>query len=268
MSNPLMASARVHPSLAVVVAVNDDHVLRANLLKSPMIRSGAHPVLIERGHSSAGAAYNAGAGRSDADVLVFAHQDVYFPPGWDRRLHAAIASLEAAGRPWAVLGVWGIRQDGRCCGRVWCTGSGQEFCAAADQPVEVASIDEIVIVVNAAAGLGFDEQLLGFHLYATDLVLQAAQRGYASYVFDGPVVHNSRTVPQLNASYVAAYRYMQRKWRDRLPLQTCVVPVTRFGWPLKKYRARMALNVLLRRVVMHQRHGCPDVLSQRLGYEC
>lgn len=254
-------------SMAVVAAVNDEQVLRQNLLRSPMLATGDLPLIAERGFDSAGKAYNAGAARSDAEVLIFAHQDVYFPPGWQNRLAAAIRDLEGRRAPWAVLGVWGIRPNGACCGRVWCTGSGQEFQAPVCGIERVASIDEIVIVVNARAGLRFDEQLPNYHLYATDIVLQAAERGLESHVFDGPVVHNSRTVPQLNRGYVEAYRYMRRKWSKRLPLQTCVLPVTRFGWPLRRYRARVALNLMLRRVVVHPRHAAPQVLSQHLGYE-
>ena len=87
--------------------------------------------------------------------------------------------------------------------------------------------------MNARHGLRFDPDLPAFHLYATDIILQAAARGLRSYAIDAPVVHNSRRNPQpLDRGYRDAYRYMRRKWRDRLPLRTCVVDVTRSGWPM------------------------------------
>jgi hypothetical protein len=253
--------------LTVVAAVNDDQVLNQNLMKSPMIATGGMPVVLERGHDSAGKAYNAGAARTDADVIIFAHQDVYFPPDWEQRLQESIERLQGSGAPWGVLGVWGVRPDGTFAGRVWCTGSNQEFTGPIAGVDEVASIDEIVIVIPRSAGLRFDERLPGFHLYATDIARQARDRGLKTYAIDAPVVHNSRTVPQLGQAYVRAYQHMQRKYRSQLPLQTCVLPVTRFGYPLRRYRAKVALRLMLGRVRLHSRVDSPIVVSHRLGYE-
>jgi hypothetical protein len=256
-----------NPSLAVVAAINDDRVLEQNLLRSPMLAGGAVPLIIERGHDSAGKAYNCGAARTQADLVIFAHQDVYFPAGWDSRMLRAVSALDDSGAEWGVLGVWGVGIGNNYHGRVWCTGSNQEFSGPVREVVPVASIDEIVIVVKRSAALTFDQHLPGFHFYATDLALQARQRGLSTYVFDGPVVHNSRTVPQLGAAYVEAYRYMQRKWRSHLPLPTCVIPLTRTGWPLHKYRALVAMRLLLNRVNLHPRHDAPAAVSRKLGYE-
>lgn len=255
------------PSLAVVAAVNDEQVLEQNLMRSPMLARGAIPVIIERGHDSAGKAYNAGAARTNADLVIFAHQDVYFPAGWDTRLIQAVNALEDSAADWGILGVWGIGAANNYHGRVWCSGSNQEFSGPTGNLVPVASIDEIVIVVKRSIALTFDQELPGYHFYATDLALHARQRGLGTYVFDGPVVHNSRTVPQLGAAYVQAYRYMQRKWRSQLPLPTCVIPLTRTGWPLHKYRAKVALRLLLNRVDFHPRHNSPVHVAQKLGYE-
>jgi len=260
-------------TVAVITAVNDQQVLEQNLLRSAMLADTQAQLIVESGYDSAARAYNAGARRVRhcADVLVFAHQDVYFPPLWYNRLLRAIDLLHHRRQPWGVLGVWGITRQGRCVGRVWCSGSNCEFRGSfepgSDGLAEVASVDEIVIVTRADARLVFDEQLPGYHLYATDLVQQARKLGLPSYVFDAPVIHNSRTVPQLDQHYVQAYRYMQRKWQAQLPLQTCVLPVTRFGWPLRKYRMKAAINLLLRRVALYPRHDSPHQLARQLGYE-
>jgi glycosyltransferase involved in cell wall biosynthesis len=252
---------------AVISAVNDQKVLEQNLLRSPMLRRGDIPLITEWNHNSAGRAYNAGIAKADADVLIFAHQDVYFPPGWDEKLSRAIATLDASKAAWGVLGVWGVRADGQYRGRVWCSGSNQEFAVPITGVEPIESIDEIVIICPASARLRFDETLPGYHLYATDIIRQARRQNLLGYVFNGPVVHNSRTVPQLGQAYVDSYRYMQKKWRAELPMRTCVVPVTRFGWPLKKYRMRVAINLMLRRVTCHPRRESPVDLSRTLGYE-
>jgi hypothetical protein len=251
--------------LAVVAAVNNDEVLEQNLLRSPGIASGGVPIVLERGHPSAGAAYNAGMKRVEARHIAFVHQDVYLPAGWDRRLHDAIAQIES---DWAVLGVWGIQADGRYAGRVWCSGGNREHRAPVAAPVPVVSVDEVVIVLRAGSCLSFDEGIPGYHLYGTDIIMQAQRRGLSAYVFDGPVVHNSRVNIQVfDAAFFAAYRAMQRKWRAHLPLFTCTVPVTRWGWPL--YKAWLRREWRRRRAPAS---GPPDRLdashlAQQLGYE-
>ncbi len=254
--------------VAFVAAVNDEKVFATNLLSSEVAGSGLSHVVAQRGYPSASKAYNAALDSVSSDVVTFVHQDVYLPAGWIERLSASIDWLEQRNEPWGVLGVWGIRGDRRFAGRVWCSGGGREHSAQAELPTEVVSIDEVVIVLNRSSGLRFDEDLPGFHLYGTDIIAQAHVRGLKAFVFDGPVVHNSRPNPQVfDRAFFAAYRHMQRKWRDRLPLQTCTVPVTRTGWPL--YRAWLKREV-------RRRMGCgpagerqvdPRQIAVELGYE-
>src|SRR5205085_442241 len=133
---------------------------------------------------------------------------------------------EQSGVAWGVLGVCGVTADGKFCGRVWCTGGNREYRGLQQGPHKVVSIDEVIIVLKRSTGLTFDENLPGFHLYATDVIMEARKRGLMTFVFDGPVIHNSRANPQpLDRHYWTAYRYMQRKWAAELPLPTCVIPV-------------------------------------------
>ncbi|MEO0572209.1 MAG: hypothetical protein AAF039_10935, partial [Bacteroidota bacterium] len=43
--------------------------------------------------------------------MVFAHQDVYLPWGWDTQLRARITALEAVDPGWGVLGPSGLGVD-------------------------------------------------------------------------------------------------------------------------------------------------------------
>ncbi|WP_428939622.1 hypothetical protein [Fontivita pretiosa] len=253
--------------MAVIAAVNDEQILAANLARSPMLQDGTIRLIVERGHAGAASAYNAGLARSVVDVAIFAHQDVYFPRGWQDKLNDAIDSLEEAGHRWAVLGVWGIRHDGRFAGHVWCSGGNREYHVRVDGPTEVASIDEVVIVLNCATGLRFDQRLPGFHLYATDLACTARQRGLGTFVFDAPVVHNSHWDPQLDVGYFRAYRFMARKWAAQLPLLTCVLPVERVPWRLYQRWIKFELIRLCGRIRSFPRHPDPRLLARALRYE-
>ncbi len=60
---------------------HSDAILNPNLLASPEIASGALPVHVEHGARSAAVAYNQALGATDAPIVIFAHHDVYLPPG-------------------------------------------------------------------------------------------------------------------------------------------------------------------------------------------
>jgi len=260
-------------SLAVVAAVNDGEVLSNNLAVSPMLAEDRVPLIIERGHQSAASAYNAGLDRTTADVVIFAHQDVYLPRGWEAKLITAIDALNHHNKNWAVLGIIGVdtthRVDAthRIVGRVWSSGLGCEIGCLLDFPVRAVSIDELAIVLRKEARLRFDEDLPGYHLYGTDIVQMALQKGFEAYVFNAPVIHNSVPVLQLDRSYRRAYRYMQHKWWRKLPIHTTVVPITRSGWPLMRSWLSTSKQRLFGQLPRTQRREAPFLLARELGYE-
>src|SRR3546814_14609534 len=55
----------------------------------------------------------------DAQIVLFAHQDVYLPAGWLDRAIEALSKLAARHPGWAVAGPYGVKADGRHVGRVW-----------------------------------------------------------------------------------------------------------------------------------------------------
>jgi len=255
-------------SLSVVAAISSDATLGANLLMSPDVQAQRISVIETRGSATAGAAYVHGLQGIDSGVVAFIHQDVYLPAGWMDQLEPQLARLSELDPNWAVAGVWGVCPDGQCAGRVWCSGGGQEHRGLGGGPHVAASIDEIVILLNMKHGLRFDEALPGFHLYATDIVQQARAWGLKSYIIEAPVIHNSRRNPQpLDRHYFEAYRYMQRKWRDALPLKTAVVDVTRFGWPLWRQWAKNEVRRIRGKVRPAPHRADPRAIAVELGYE-
>ena len=257
------------PTFAVVAAVNDDECLVNNLAASPMLAENGVPLIVKRDYKSAGLAYNAGLEQVIADVVIFAHQDVYFPRGWDKKLFSTIKGLELEGNQWGVLGVVGKDRTNNLVGGAWSNGLQLKIESEFRSPVPVGSMDEIVIVLRKESGLRFDDNLPGFHLYGTDVVLSALKAGLGAYVFDGPVIHNSVPVVQLDGFYVKAYRYMQRKWKAELPIWTTVVPVTKSGWPLLRKRISQSRKHIFKRMPVREqyaRHEAPSRLASDLGY--
>jgi len=257
--------------LAIVTAVNDEECLMNNLCASPLLAEKGLPLIVQRGHKSAAGAYNDGLDKADADIVVFAHQDVYLPRGWDNKLLSAIRTLAERKERWGVLGVIGLSPENKLLGGAWSNGLQWKIQSAEfPSPALARSFDEIVLVLRKNSGLRFDEKLPGFHLYGTDIALSALKQGLGAYVFDAPVIHNSLWRKKLGLSYCAAYRYMQRKWWDELPVHTLVLPITRSSWPLlrnwlreqKKWLVRL-INPMPPRI----RYPAPARKAQELGYE-
>ncbi|PCJ70533.1 MAG: hypothetical protein COA62_08120 [Rhodobiaceae bacterium] len=260
------------PPFDVVAAVNNEQVLNANLLASPLLHSCRDRLVAKRGFSSAAAAYNAGLDETDGNIVVLVHQDVYFPKNWDAQLLAGIAAIEKKDPNWAIIGIYGVRPDGSHVGRVWSSGIERELGEAFDAPATVTTIDELVIVVNRRSGLRFDENLPGFHLYATDIALAAADKGRGVYVVHAPVVHNSVPVLSLSGAYVQAYKYLQKKWSHRLPIVTTVTILSRTGWSLWRTQFRLAgwdgARAQRRREELERRpRRDPGEVATMLGYE-
>lgn len=255
--------------LAVIAAVNDDAILERNLARSRIVVDGQAPLLTYRGCASAAEAYNRGLSETEgrADILVFAHQDVYLPEGWLATFRAIEADLERTAPDWAVLGVFGVTAENQRVGHVWCTGHRRTLGTAFEAPVPIVAVDELLIVVRRSSGLRFDPDLPGFHLYGTDIVRTAIAAGKGAYVVHMPVIHNSRPVRRLGRDYARALAYMRGKWRRQLPLWTLVVPVTWSPWPLFRIRLRLLKQNLRRPPMPADFPRDPSQLARRAGFE-
>jgi hypothetical protein len=60
---------------------------------------------------------------------------------------------------------------------------------------------------------------------------------------------------------------MQQKWARQLPLKTCVVHVTRPGWPMYRQWARTRVAQLRGRVQAAPPAPDSAAIARRLGYE-
>ena len=227
------APNRVQVDWSLVVAANSDQILRSNLLANSE-SAAAKEVLIQKDALSAAHAYNRGLQESTGEIVVFAHQDVFLPPGWHRRFSRAIMELSRRDPNWGVAGLYGVKRSGRGVGYAYSTGLrrfvGQEF----SSPTHVRTLDEIMLVVRRKSGLSFDPDLPGFHLYGTDICLEAEARGMKNYVLPCFALHNSAGLKYLPLDFWKAYIYLRRKWITRLPIVTPCTKITRCCMPMFK----------------------------------
>ncbi|TYO88750.1 hypothetical protein [Oceanicella actignis] len=234
---PLDAAAAKAPRLGVVTACNDRATLERNLMRSPMLAAGDVPVEIVEGAPSAAVAYNRGMdapAMAEVDLVIFAHQDVFLPQGWDALLRLRAAQTAARDPDWAMLGCYGVAMDVMGRGPVWSSSIGAIVGRPPPEPEPVQSYDEMLMVMRRGCGLRFDESLPGFHMYGTDIVQEAAARGLRCYAAALPAIHNDGFHPNLGPDFAAAYHHVRRKWRARLPLWTPVTKVSPWGLALRR----------------------------------
>lgn len=214
--------------IVIAAAVNDEAVLTSNLLASPDVAGGHLPLHVYRGFPTSGLAYNraiAELGES-CDWLVFAHQDVYLPAGFAERLTKAL-SHPAIDETAAVFGLFGLTTAQGQAGTVWCNAARVEYAGNQPTPAEAVCLDEYLVGIRPASGIRFDEALPSYHLYGTDIVLIAHERGFKTWLLNVPVVHNARPVVNLDRRYRQAWFYMRGKWQGALPIANLICTITR-----------------------------------------
>ncbi len=240
---------------SLISATNNSDLLEMNLLASPEAAK-FREFMPKAGARTAGQAYNEAWRAAKGDILVFAHQDVFLPPGWTAQLQAALDHLAEHDAHWGVLGIWGRTTEGYPRGHTYCTGLCRMLGAPFAGPVQVRTLDEIVLVMRRDCELRFDEQLPGFHLYGTDICLQAENRALNCYVIPAFCVHNTRGLKYLPLSFWQSYIHLRAKWRSHLPVQTPCTTITCWGWPL----VRHGLESLYQHAIRRRAVGCrvPD----------
>lgn len=261
-----------------VAAVNRPDILAQTLAASPALAADPARLTVMADQPSAAIAYNRGLDATQADYVVFAHQDVYLPQGWDQTLARVIADLEATDPNWAVAGLIGRTPEGDVRGRVWSTGLVREVGEPADAPVPAVCVDELLIILKRSSGLRFDPDLPSFHLYGTDIVLSARKAGQGAYIVHAPVVHHSQPVTTLMTGFDVSYAYLQQKLAADLPVQTLIVPIEPTGADLRATEAELA-GAHLRRTVKRlwnmfrtnwrwpMQRPTAQAIAHHLGYE-
>jgi len=162
---------------------------------------------------SAPAALNQGLKKAQGEIIVFCHQDVIFPQGWIERLFEQISIVEKTHKNWGVLGTFGVTRNGMFTGHIvdYC---GHFHCLPL--PAEVQSLDEHCLIIRKDSNLSFDEKLGGFHLYGTDICLEAMARGLINFAIDA-CVHHLSPGGKVDDNFTEIMNRLYLKWQDKNP---------------------------------------------------
>jgi hypothetical protein len=207
--------------MTFVACVNDEAQLQANLLRSPFLLGDTpHEVLLYRDSTSAAAGLNAGLEAASHDLVVLTQQDVFFPAGWPAAAQRSLAAAEAEHGPIGIAGVFGIEDRSTAETHVGhILDRERRWDLGAPRPALVQGLDEVVLIVPSSSPVRLDPTL-GWHLYGSDLCLEAERLGLACVVVDALCFHNSLTGSSVPSAYREAERVLARKWPDHLPIHT------------------------------------------------
>jgi len=217
--------------LAFITCTSDPAVLNRYLLSSPcLVVPGYHQTIYHHADSAASAFNYEISEQRQAVWLVWAHQDVFLPQGWDSGFITAIAEAERCFSKLAVVGVYGVSGAGRQAKRAGhLLDRGKLLRESTRLPCLVDTVDELLFAVRTDSGLQLDSSL-GFDFYGADLALSAMVQGFDVAVVDAYCEHWSET-PQQGAMAKAEHqgmlsriiksgRLFEQKWADHLPLET------------------------------------------------
>lgn len=221
--------------LGFVTCVSDAQILRRRLLASECLNSGAYEHALYFNAPSAAAAFSSAQEQMLAcEWLVWVHQDVFLPPGWDTQFMRGLELAAAEFPRLAVAGVYGVAGAGAAARRAGhVLDRGTRLRESMALPCRVHSLDELLFAVRLANGLQLDPEL-GFDLYATDVALAAAERGMEVAVVDAYCEHWSATDKERVTEgfadrVVRSGKIFESKWSHRLPIETPCFSINRPG---------------------------------------
>lgn len=165
--------------------------------------------------------------------VILCHQDVRLLSDGAAALAARLAELDAAAPGWAIAGNAGRTAEGGW--RMRISDPHGEDRSMGPLPARVVSLDENFLVLRRDAPIGLSADLAGFHLYGTDLCLQAGLAGRSAWVIDFHLRHLS--AGRVDAGFRALQRRMEERYAAALDAAGRVpTPSTRLSIP----RGRLA----------------------------
>lgn len=211
----LRGSGPVAP-ISVIVPVNRVWQYELNIARSPGLKEIGAEIVTVQGASSAAAAYTFGTQKARHAWHLIAHQDVYFPVGSGLALARQLGALEAAGRTRAPVGFAGLAASGKGDGSVRHAGMVIDRTTLFSHRGSDAalSIDEFAVALHRDAAVNIDAEL-GWHLWGTDLCLQAMAGGNprdAATILETPLFHNSTTAWSLPEAFNASAQKLLDKY--------------------------------------------------------
>jgi hypothetical protein len=228
-------------TLEYVTCTSNPRVLHQRLLQSDCFQSESRaPLTVHINATSAARGFNATANGTESSQtsgtwLVWVHDDVYLPPGWEEHFKEKIKEAIQRWPKLGVVGVYGVASmESRAANVGHVLDRGNLLKESIPLPCLVDSLDELLLGVRLATGLRFDPEM-EFDFYGTDLVLQAQTMGWDCAVVDAYCEHWSGTSSGESQPLKLAQRIkksatiFEAKWASRMPITTSCFHIAKPG---------------------------------------
>ncbi|MBO5450615.1 MAG: hypothetical protein J6A11_03620 [Lachnospiraceae bacterium] len=185
--------------VSVICVFNNEQQLEQQLKSSLITQNIKYEFIavnnIENTFSSAAQALNFGAEKSNGDVLVFAHQDIFLKTPYELEKLSCIVYECPTG---TIIGTQGVREPSRLYYTNLTSGDNYnpDFISKFDEKLyEVSCVDEGMFAMKKETweNHNFDEVLCdNWHLYCVEACLNARKNGHKVYVYPIQIHHFSK----------------------------------------------------------------------------
>jgi len=156
--------------------------------------------------------------------IIMCHQDVRLIEHNQQTLLERLTELDRQHPSWGLCGNAGKTAKGRFRVRIADLNGSDQL--RGPLPAEVVSLDENFIVMKREACLACALDISGFHIYATDLCLQANVRGWKVYVIDFHLEHLGKGV--VDQHFYNCATQVENKYQKVFRRRRIKTPCTRF----------------------------------------
>lgn len=144
----------------------------------------------EHNEFDAFAAINLFLRQAKGKFVIICHQDVLTDKDDVNHLRNCLKNLDEIDPDWGICGNAGAAGPNHIVYHI--SYPDGTFMDKGAFPLKVSALDENFLLIKNKANLKVSSNLNGFHLYATELVLQAELNGFSSYVIPFNLTHKSR----------------------------------------------------------------------------
>jgi len=213
--------------MTFIVPVNNQRQLRDNFLSSPIFEDDhPHQLILLENESSAADAIDKGIKKSVNELIIYAHQDVYFPLGWDSLFIERVAQAKNIFSDAAMFGVYGASyKNGKNIHAGTVLDRHRYLDAKTPLPAKVDSVDELAFGFFKSEFPGTDCSL-GYHLYAADIACRYKDKKMSTIVVDALCFHNSAGGFSLPDNFYNSLSHIKNNWKKYFPMATCCITIT------------------------------------------
>lgn len=153
-------------------------------------------------------AYNLFLRQAKGKYIIICHQDVFLHLDGVADLKMRLQELDLLNPHWGICGNAGAAAPNHIVYHL--TYPENVFKSKGSFPQQVVTLDENFVLVKNSANLKVADDMKGFHLYATDLCLQAALNGYSAFVIAFNLTHKS--LGNKTADFFVLQKQLQNKY--------------------------------------------------------